>query len=451
MVVSFFGLILSRRKIFYATCLAILLVVWAAVVALDPRFHGMNPFAGGYESEALSNVFGKVEADSLAAVGLEQRWKNLVVIFTDHVPSCFVGQELPWKLGAVLTGALVVTAIAMIRKQPLWALLILFTLPVTTLMTTTPRYYVMILPILLATSLVMVNWFRAKLSGGWGDLVLLALLLPVTLCNIAANSAYIYSQHRTDFYTHYRSGEMIQVMKLAEMIKRELPENARLISPSASIIKYLSGRDVLLEREALPVKKSVRDHPLALQENGIAYAVYPAKLYSVKNPQLARLIERGVVWPTEEVSRVDGMILAKVKIVVPPGEWRDQPRRYFYTQPPASRKRVRATVPFSTQPTIKKRPKPTTAEMELKARKQNSALKLRKQKRQRKSATTQPVAIFFNSAIGRWNCELRRIENSSASSFAGCTACTESSPGELAGGSNVVVSFFISDGHRVDS
>ena len=70
------GLIVGPRRRFYFICLCILLLVWLAFAAVDPRTRGFAPLSGGYEREAVeiererAGVLERVQRPSAIESGL---------------------------------------------------------------------------------------------------------------------------------------------------------------------------------------------------------------------------------------------------------------------------------------------------------------------------------------------------------------------------------------------
>ena len=160
------------------------------------------------------------------------------------------------------------------------------------MLSTAPRYYVMILPFLLLGVSPDRSASSAKeLGGGWCDLVLLAGLLFFVVMNIAKIVPFVIEQQRVPFYEAgmryydtYRGGKFAPVIHLADLVREKVPTGAKVITPSAQIVRYLSDRDVLMERELFPPRKSPRHYPEHLASMQIAYAAFPAKIYLDKEP-----------------------------------------------------------------------------------------------------------------------------------------------------------------------
>src|SRR5438093_4781605 len=101
-------------------------------------------------------------------------------------------------------------------------------------------------------------------------------------------------------------------------------------------------------------------------------------------------MERGVIVPVERVGRTQDMVLAKIRIENPPGDWRSRPRIDVMTA------RGLRTVATATKPaTVRARKAPTTAQVlrAAKARKQAQAARLQREvQRKRQIAVAQALA-----------------------------------------------------------
>ena len=371
----------------YACCLAVLVLLCVTFWKIDPRTAGgWHPLSGGYEAEMLESLQeGKapdMDADTSseplrARVGRE--FKQLV---TEHLPASFLGQQLPTIPNVILSAVLIGSAILVARKQPLWAMFIVFSIGVTVTLSTAPRYYVMIMPFVLLGAFLVLHKVCGWIGGGWADAVFGIGLLLLLILNIAKIVPFVYEQQRVPFYEpglryydHYRGGKFVPVMHLADLIREEVPPGARVVTPSAQIVRYLSDREVMMERELLPARKGQRHYPERLAAANLTYAAFPAKIYQDKEPMLASLIKHGVITAGRTIGvTTDGIRLSQAIILNPPGDWTK-------ASPPSTKPTTRHAKTASTHPTTAKA-KPTTRK-----RAQQKALKLRKQKRM--AATTQ--------------------------------------------------------------
>src|SRR5207248_11724108 len=132
-------------------------------------------------------------------------------------------------------------------------LILVLTVVVTSALSTAPRYYTMILPLLILTSLLLTTRLTERVPGGYADLILLAVLGTIVGMNIAKIVPLVREQHSvsladnsSNFYKEYRHGKFLPVMTLADVVKEKVKPDEQIITPSATIVQYLSGRRVYM-------------------------------------------------------------------------------------------------------------------------------------------------------------------------------------------------------------
>lgn len=306
--------------------IGVLVAVVIAVVALDPRTRGWRFFEGGYEQEFLA-----VWAD--AGTGVENRLptitdrvpRNIPRLLGENFPEAFIGQEAPWGGNWVVSAVLLIASAAMIRRHPLWTTTVFGTVCITLMLTTTPRYYLMVLPFLLVAWVCCLQWLACRTGrlGGW---VLLAGLGFVTVMNVAKVFPFAVEQRKTPFLTHYRHGRYLPAIAIAEQIRRHVPGGERLIGPNAPVLRFLSGRQVMMQREVLPPRKSPKLYPKELAKEKITWGVLPGEGYREDEPDLGKMIDRRIIRSTGTVAEAGGMRLARIRVYPPPVEdWRTIP------------------------------------------------------------------------------------------------------------------------------
>jgi hypothetical protein len=308
------GLIKGPHRRFFAICLGVLLVVWVFVGLIDPRVRGFHPLAGGYERDAL-NAARDVESKIV---------KNTVKMLTGELAYSFFG--IKW--GPVLTELMTLIAIAacvvLWRRNPLWTLLILLTIAVTMVMGAVPRYYTMIVPLMMLSWIVLAITLAQRLPAKHTDLILLAGILTVVLPNIAWCGKMIGQQRQ--WGNSERGLKWADVMAMSEKVRELVPQDQKVIAPGASIMGYLSGREVVASHDILPdpKKKSAVHWPEHLKALDIGYAVYPSSVYRRAERQLRELMDKNVIVPKERVAKVDELTLWRIEIQVPPPgqDWR---------------------------------------------------------------------------------------------------------------------------------
>jgi len=203
---------------------------------------------------------------------------------------------------------------------------------VTVLLSSVPRYYLMILPPLLLGWLYATVWLSQRVPKKWVEAVLVGGLAIVLLNNLSRSIGFIVEQRQPNFLKHYKNGKYLATLEMCQQIRRHVRPGQRVLGPSGSIMTYLSGVHVLSARELLPRGEGPRN-PRQLAEAKLDYAIFPSAVYRSKEPLIARLIERGVIVPVSRVASVrrgkETMHLMTLRIVVPPDgqDWRGMPRR----------------------------------------------------------------------------------------------------------------------------
>jgi hypothetical protein len=331
-IISGFGLLFGPLRRFHLMALVSLLVVWAAMIAVDPRtgkgIH-FNPLSGGYEEEAFDALQAAAQHfdPDMRSPSLMARIKdNLPKLLDRHLSAAFTGQPLPRVAAIVIAILLILTPAFYFRRRPLWALLVPLMIAVTLVLSTEPRYYVMIMPLLLLGWILMFHSVTSRIPGGWGDLILLSAICSIVGINISKIIPLVIEQHRVPIWASsarfYK--EQAPIIKLAEVVRERTTPDDKIIAPSASVVAYLSDRQVLRQREVLPLRTSIRHAPQRLATMKPNYVVLPWKVYRDKDPEIARLIQRRVLVPGKKIAKVDGgMTLAHARVVVRRGDWRE--------------------------------------------------------------------------------------------------------------------------------
>jgi hypothetical protein len=340
-VVCAWGVIRGPRRRFFAVCLVTLLAAWVLIQVLDPRERGINPFAGGYEREAVELLPDVTETFSARA------YHSL----RNQLPAAFFGEQLaPFSILASLI--LLGSSLLLIRRHPLWALMIFITFGITLVLSSQPRYYIMVLPMLLLAWLLMLCEIVRRLPKRAGEVVLFCGLALVTLNNLSASVAFIKDQRSPRFVMKYKDGKYVSTVKMCDIILDRVPRDGHVLAPSGSIMTYITGVHVFTQRELIPHGAGLH-LPEAIHATNIRYAVFPARVYRVKQPLIARLVDRNLLIPTKKFGTAGDMWLARVQAIVPEGDWRELPKGW-QPAPQTTRK------PAATQPAERKRAPKTT-------------------------------------------------------------------------------------------
>ncbi|HEX8524372.1 MAG TPA: hypothetical protein VF669_19105 [Tepidisphaeraceae bacterium] len=379
----------ARR--FYLICLGVLALVWVAVLVLDPRTKGFNPLGGGYEREArhrLEQVRENVPREFPKMLGGELAYS-------------FFGSKYGPVLTEVLTALVLASSLMLLRVNPLWTLLILLTVATTLVMTTVPRYYTMVLPLLLLGWMLLAAEVARRLPVQHTDLVLILAVALVFVPNVARLCKVIGEQRHLNREAKSNQGpKWKHILDMSNVIRRKLPPGTRVIGPGATIMSYASERQVLMWRDLMPDGVSPAEFPDRLAKANVKYAIFPPTVYRKGENWIRDLMEHGVIVPTRRIGRSKDMVLAQIEIRKLGPNWMNAPLVDVMT---AQGVRTTAT---ATQPAVVRK-RPTTAELakrtaqnerekrKLKAKKKLAAYK-KKRKATRAAATapaTQPALL----------------------------------------------------------
>lgn len=332
---------LRRRERNAGLALAVLAVVIAVVFTLDPRTRLWRIFEGGYEQEFFGVLSDPGAEYDTRAPGLFARLeRNIPKLIAHNFPEAFLGQEFPLGGNYFISAVLLIGSALLFRRHPLWALLVFLTIVITVMLSTTPRYYLMVMPFLLLVWLKYCDWLRFGSTGAWGNLVLAWGLIFVSGMNLAKIAPFIVEQRTMPFRENYKRGEYEPVIAMAAVVREHVPAGAKVIGPEGTVMSFVSGREVMMQRELLPPRKSPLLYPKLLAERGIEFGIFPAGVYRAGDPDIAKMIERRIIRPTETLGSASEMTLAKIAVDVPDEpDWRKLP--VYVPKPPPTTAQVR--------------------------------------------------------------------------------------------------------------
>jgi len=328
-MVCIWGLIAGPKRKFYAICLGILLVIWLVVALLDPRIRGFNPLKGGYEQDAIR---------SLEQVKQNVR-KNIPDMTDKELNFSFFGQRW-WPTAIrrphlyipgmtdVMSVLVIVGALMLWRVNPLWTLLVLFTIAVTLVMTVVPRYYIMVLPLLVLGWFLLTIKIAQLVPRRWVEVVLIVSIAIVVGMNFTRAVRVIGEQHAWNAESDEEGPKWEYVIDMGKRVNELVPQGEKVIAPGASIMAFVSDRECVMQRDILPATiKSPLHYPEHLAALGIRYAVFPSRLYRKGDRVIRDLMDRRVIVPTARIAKEGDMALATIEIKVPPPgvDWRKQP------------------------------------------------------------------------------------------------------------------------------
>jgi hypothetical protein len=316
-LVCIWGVIRGPGRRYYAAALAAVFLAGIVLLAADPRTRGIDPLAGGYERAMISRLH------KLSAVAGENAWDML----TRNLSGSFFGGRFGLSVTIPLTMVLIASSLMLWRRHPLWTIYILLTVMVTIVMTSVPRYYTPVLPLLLLSWLLLVLEVARRLPERWAGVPVLVGVLLVVIPNLARSTREIANQRYRNVGGRVTWGDEIA---MADWIREVVPPDARVLAPTgAPIMAYFSGRDVLSYTELLPRgdDKDPRTYPQHLVDARVRYAIFPSRLYDGGHGIVKELMDKGVIIPVERIGRVEAadrssLILARVEINATEWDWR---------------------------------------------------------------------------------------------------------------------------------
>jgi len=248
---------------------------------------------------------------------------------------------------------------------------VLFTVVTMGAIGSVPRYFIMILPLLLVGWGLHIKWLadRFKMYGA-KEAVTFAGLGMVVIPNLIGCANLIREQRgfsrpqdglkHVGFAQAYHGGKWLGVEQVARMIHDNVSERQKIFGPEATVLTFLSDRDVFGLGMFLPRKDRGgawgRKLRKMQKEFAYAYAIFPdatAKLYDDKDVVTGKLIKLGMLKPTKTIATAGGYKLCEYQVVEigkPKHHKRDLSAA---TQPKPRRQRGAATTtagPAATQP-----------------------------------------------------------------------------------------------------
>jgi hypothetical protein len=349
------GMIRSPRRASYGIGLLLLLGLVAGWLMLDPRGGG-HPFGGKQETAIFRH---------LAALGGSQWREAFQRTIGEHLPQAMFGLTLMLPLGALVLIELIVAAVWLMRWSVLWGMYVLVTLAMMLFIGSVPRYFLMVLPLLLV-EWAMLTWWVSQRIARWlwvREALMLLGLAAATALPLGRSLLFVLEQHgvgfvakgqpeskqlvRGQFLEIYRGGKMLPLIELARSIQQRVPAGSKVLGPEPRILSFLSGRDVWQPSEPPVTLKRLaggrfaswtgaerrRQYRLLLARRGFTHIVYGPRFAAEK--MIARLIRgRFVIVAPKSVVELNGMKLGQMRL--PPADQRAHPK------PPASRPARRA-------------------------------------------------------------------------------------------------------------
>lgn len=269
--------------------------LWAglgAVVLLVALFLAVDPRAG--KGEYLGGKYERQVRRRLSNLGEIDWAKRRDAMLCAHLPDAVFAFEVPKPWGWFFSALVIGCGVAVMTRSTLWGFYVVVTVVMTALLGARPRYYLMILPMLLVGWALWADFLARQTarifprSGLAPSAILLFWLGVATVPNLIKDSGLLLQQRgyllgagKVSFVESYRKGRMKQVVDLSQAIGRHVPPGQRVLGIEPRIATYLSGRWVYQPEDVLRGKRPKRWRG-DMQEAGIGYLVYgePGKVQS---------------------------------------------------------------------------------------------------------------------------------------------------------------------------
>jgi hypothetical protein len=194
-----------------------------------------------------------------------------------------------------------------------------------------PRYFIMILPLLLVGWGLQVAWIAGRFKDpGVREILTFVGLGLVVIPNLISCLNLVREQRGLSrpkeglryvgFAKSYHTGKWAGVHEVARMIHDHVRPEQQVIGPEATVLTFLSDRDVFGLGMLLPRKdrKGRWERLLRGMKAKFEYVVFPDgtdKLYDDKDVVTGKLIRAGLLRPTHTVASVGGYKLCEYELV----------------------------------------------------------------------------------------------------------------------------------------
>jgi 4-amino-4-deoxy-L-arabinose transferase-like glycosyltransferase len=371
----------SRRVASGMTLLVLAVAAVVFVLAVDLR----GRRGTGYEGRLIERLhdFPKL---------MEQLPDNVYAVLEQTLPEAFFGTQLGpgfipvgakhWiGLSTFFSLLLIGASVSLVRRNVLWGLFVLLSVLTMATLGSVPRYFIMILPLLLAGWGLMVSGVARRFeTAGLKEFIAFVGLGMVVAPNLIMCGNLIREQRgfarpqqgfkRVGFLAAYHQGKWQGVDQVAKMVREHVRADQKIFGPEATVLTFMSDRDVFglgmlvakNHRSGATLERSLR----ALAPT-YAYAIFPDtndKLYDDKDVLTGRVIKLRMLRPTRVITRAGGYKLCEYEVMPaptrrgPPGAGRaiGQTTRRRLTEATQPAPTTQAT----TQPGRRRRPRPVT-------------------------------------------------------------------------------------------
>jgi hypothetical protein len=210
---------------------------------IDPRLS--SPFA----LVADEHIAGGTLSQSLGATLHHIFTVNLPELFNGAATDALFGVELG-RVGNILVAIAVIgIGIAMVHRRVLWGTMVAaFVAQFVIFPFVTPRYFLPLLPILIAAAWFGIYGVGRKIPQPWGGLLATLIMLAWIAPNIANITGMIIEQQHRPYLQNYREGEFENIRQLGKLVQANTPADSWVLVEDGNWIEpviYYTRRRVM--------------------------------------------------------------------------------------------------------------------------------------------------------------------------------------------------------------
>jgi hypothetical protein len=251
------------RAVLLIGAFVIATILFIGIIDIRSRQGGF--LSGGYEERMVSKLQNfEIKVKPLLSY-------NIGELLEDALPMAVMGVRSGWgliPLGAVHLGfgagfslIVLIGAIGLARRNMLWGMFVLITVLALILAGAVPRYFLMILPFVLAGWAMFMEAIARRIRSIYiARFTLLFGLFFLLTTNAIASSTFILTQlgfskpfdehrrwaglHHVGFLKAYDFGRWVDYDKLGLAIRRSTSPHQKIVGPNANVLTFLSDRQV---------------------------------------------------------------------------------------------------------------------------------------------------------------------------------------------------------------
>ena len=167
------------------------------------------------------------------------------LMFEEVGPEAIYGSRLGIGVNSVITLATFALGIGLVRRRPLWGLLVGATVAQMLVHLPRERYFLPILPLLLYALWLAALWLERRLPRPWSLVGFAAVVVLMLVPNVFIIFGDIHEQHRRPFLARYERGLYQQMKDLAARLPEAVGDRDVVVAEQDRVLSYFSRRKCL--------------------------------------------------------------------------------------------------------------------------------------------------------------------------------------------------------------